>query len=231
MESIRRRAMEIFPSVLLTVLSMVQALALELLWTRLGDSPYLWEGGWDALLGWAQVVAVLLGLLEIWLFYISLVIRMTWLPSAYDSVLPFAIGILEFTMIELMGPESLAPWLYTVALLFALAIWTGHWIARRARLMPSNWEAFVDVEPATYRDFLPSAAAAGLLIALGMALQASGERGILALVAIAIVIILIAWQTDQTRRFWKRSLLAAPADEGDLAERESLRPGRDREEG
>ena len=45
MESIRRRAMEIFPSVLLTVLSMVQALALELLWTRLGDSPYLWEGG------------------------------------------------------------------------------------------------------------------------------------------------------------------------------------------
>ena len=40
METMRTRATDLFPSVLLTVLSMIQAL--ELLWTRVRESSYLW---------------------------------------------------------------------------------------------------------------------------------------------------------------------------------------------
>ena len=115
MEMIRNRATDLFPSVLLTVLSMIQALALELLWTRMRESPYLWSGGWDALLGWSQVAAMLLGFLVVWLFYVSTVMRFRWLPSLQDSVVPFGIGILEFTLIDLMGPDSLGPWFYVMA--------------------------------------------------------------------------------------------------------------------
>ncbi len=52
MVSIRERAIATFPSVMLTVLSMIQAL--ELLWTRVMESEFLWLGGWDALVGWAD---------------------------------------------------------------------------------------------------------------------------------------------------------------------------------
>ena len=86
---------------------MIQALALELMWTRLRESPYLWTVGWDALLGWAQVTAMLLGFLVVWLFYVSIVMRFRWLPSLSDSVVPFAIGILEFTLIDLMSVVDL----------------------------------------------------------------------------------------------------------------------------
>ena len=98
----RNRATDLLPSVLLTVLSMIQALALELLWTRLRESPYLWTASWDALLGWTQATAMLLGFLVVWLLYISFVMRFRWLPSLSDSVIPFGIGILEFSLIDLM---------------------------------------------------------------------------------------------------------------------------------
>jgi hypothetical protein len=90
----RERATELLPSVLLTLLSMIQALALELLWTRVRETPVLWGADWQALLDWGQVVVTVLGMTVVWLLYVSLVLRFTWLPSIRDSLLPFGIGIL-----------------------------------------------------------------------------------------------------------------------------------------
>ena len=136
MDSIRDRAVVAFPSVMLTVLSMIQALALELLWTRAMESEFLWLGGGDALVGWAQIVVVLAALLLVWLLYVSQVIRLVWVPSIYDSVFPFGIGIAEFSLIECVGPGLLGPWFYSAALLFATATWGGQRIFRRARMHP-----------------------------------------------------------------------------------------------
>lgn len=54
MQTIRERTKEHFPSVLVTLLSIFQALALELLWGRVRESPYLFEGGLGA---WLVVFA------------------------------------------------------------------------------------------------------------------------------------------------------------------------------
>ena len=218
MNSIRQRATAMFPSVMLTVLSMVQALALELLWTQLSESPFLWDGGWNAVLGWSQVLAVLLGLLEIWLFYISLVLRLSWVPSMWDSVVPFGIGIIEFTLIELTRPDTIGLWLCTAAVLLIFAILAGHSIAIRARRLDENQEFFSNISRASRRDFTVPAVAGAILVALGVSIQLLDEQGLLAFASIVFVIGLIAQQAQLTRRFWKQSITDAPEESPDESE-------------
>jgi hypothetical protein len=206
METMRNRATDLFPSVLLTVLSMIQALALELLWTRLRESSYLWTPGWDALLGWAQAAAMVLGFLLVWLFYVSFVMRFRWLPSIQDSVVPFGIGILEFSLIDLMGPESLGPWFYAFALIYAVSTWANHTIFRRARQDPANRDFFELVQPATLRDFVPALVAIAGIGFFGVVLHASGSRGWLALVAILATMAALAYQIHVIRRYWESSV-------------------------
>ena len=207
METMRTRATDLLPSLLLTVLSMVQALALELLWTRLRESPFLWAGDWGSLLGWGQVVAMLLGMSVVWLFYVSLVLRFTWLPTVSDSIIPFVIGLLEFTMIELMGPESLGPWFYNLALIFAVSPWASQKIFKRARQHEANREFFEAVSPASMRDYAPAVAAVAVLALFGMILQLSGSQGWLALCGILVAITALALQIKLLHHFWTLSLL------------------------
>ncbi len=206
METVRNRATDLFPSVLLTVLSMIQALALELLWSRLRESPYLWTAGWDAVIGWTQVAAMLLGFLVVWLFYVSIVMRFRWLPSLQDSVVPVGIGILEFTLIDLMGPDSLGPWFYAMALIFAVSTWASHTIYRRARRDPANSEFFESMQPAKIRDFAPAIGAVAGIALLGLALHLSGGQRWLVLGSLLVAIAALANQIGMTRRFWRRSI-------------------------
>ena len=215
METMRTRATDLLPSVLLTVLSMVQALALELLWTRIRESSYLWTWGWDALLGWSQVAAMLLGFLVVWLLFVSAVMRFRWLPAIQDSVVPFAIGILEFSLIDLMGPGLLGPWLYTLALIFAVSTWASQTIFRRARKDPANREFFESVPPATLRDFVPSIGAIAGIGLLGLILHVSGSQGWLALAALLIAMAALAHQIARTRQYFERSLSNSDSSEAE----------------
>ena len=67
------RPRELLPGVLLTLLSVVQALVLETLWSTVQESSVLFAGGLPAWIGWLQVAAVFQGIVIIWLFYISIV--------------------------------------------------------------------------------------------------------------------------------------------------------------
>jgi len=42
-EKIRARAQAQFPGVLLTLISIIQALALELMWSKIMENPFLWQ--------------------------------------------------------------------------------------------------------------------------------------------------------------------------------------------
>ncbi len=55
MSSMRDRARAQFPMILLTLISIIQALALELLWSQVTDSAFLYELNTAALLGWGMV--------------------------------------------------------------------------------------------------------------------------------------------------------------------------------
>ena len=112
MNPMRNRVKEHFPTVLLTLLSIVQALALELLWSALQETRPLFELTWTALTGWTQITATVLGIVLIWVVYASNAMRFRWVPTTSDSVYPFFIGLMEFMQIEYLGTENLGQWFF-----------------------------------------------------------------------------------------------------------------------
>ena len=89
MQDTLKRARELLPAIIITVLSMIQALALELYWSRFQEAEQLWLGGAAAAIGWLQFALILLGIIAIWLLYVSLMLRFTWIPSMADTTVPF----------------------------------------------------------------------------------------------------------------------------------------------
>lgn len=202
-----KRAKDLLPAIIVTVLSMIQALALELYWTRIQGADFLWLGGWDAIVGWLQLVVMLLGIVQIWLMYVSTMLRFSWLPSMQDTVTPFAIGLLEFSMIDLMGPETLGLWFMILAMVFGVSIWAAHMIHRQARKDPSNSYFFEHIPSAGWRDFKTSFALVSVLLVLGIILWIQGEAGFLAMAGLLFAIVAIMRQLYLSHHYWMHSLV------------------------
>jgi len=211
MSTIRNRAREQLPMVLLTLLSIVQALALELLWSQATTSPYLFSGDPAAWLTWIQTATSFLGIIVIWLVYASTAMRFRWVPSTSDSIYPFIIGVLEFILIEMHTPERVGLWFVCMALIYALMSWVSHTKLRRARLDGENDEFFSRYAPATLRDFYPLFGIVAFLLSAGAYLQISGDRGGVATGAALCTCGILLWQMNVTARFWEMSVAELPA--------------------
>ena len=121
MSSIRNRAKDHFPMVLLTLLSIVQALALELLWSQVRETYAAYqEVSLVATTWWIQVAATFLGLVLIWVVYAANAMRFRWVPATSDSVYPFLIGVIEFMLVEALEPGRTGLWLVLIATVFAM---------------------------------------------------------------------------------------------------------------
>ena len=208
MNPIRKRAKDHLPTVLLTLLSIVQALALELLWSHLRAANYIFELSWLAFISWAQIAATFLGIVLIWIVYVSNVVRFRWVPTTSDSVYPFLIGLLEFMLIETLGPDDMGLWFICMALIFGLMTWVAHTTMRRARLDGENDAFFGTLEPAELRDFYPAIGIVCGLSLTGVYLLTSGDRGMLAMFALLATNCLLAWQLYLSALFWDRSVKA-----------------------
>jgi len=206
MKIIRDRTKENSPMVLLTLLSIVQALALELLWSQVLESADLFDLSWTALLTWIQVAASFLGIVVIWVVYASITMRFRWVPSTSDSVYPFIIGVLEFTLVETVTPEYMGWWFVCMALIFGLMTWVSHMNMRRARFDGDNDEFFTGLKPATTRDFYPAVITIFGFILVGTYLTISGDRGIAALIAVTAALGVLVRQLIVTARFWEMSV-------------------------
>lgn len=206
MDSVRARAREAFPSVMLTLLSIIQALALEVLWSNLHEHEHLWAGGLGAVIGWLQVAAVLGGLILVWLFYISIVLRVVWVPRVRDSIIPFFIGIAEFVLAESLAPAQLALWFFMLAGVFAFSTWTSISVFTAARRDPENDELFAAFEKYTNRDWTMTAAFVGSLVLSGLAVSVFGPTGGVALFCVLLALLVIAAQTAIVVGYWHRSL-------------------------
>jgi hypothetical protein len=192
--------------VLLTLLSIVQALALELLWSHVRESAYLFDMSWPALLTWMQIGTNFLGIIVIWVVYASTAMRFRWVPVTSDSIYPFVIGLLEFILIETLAPDYMGWWFICLAMIFALMTWVSHTKMRRARLDGENAEFFANLEPATIRDFYPAFAIVFGAIVAGIYLAISGDRGIFALIAVFSAVIVLVRQLIVAARFWEMSV-------------------------
>jgi len=173
------------PDVLLTLLSIIQALALELLWGRIKQSDFLFAGGMPALLGWLQVVAVVQGILLVWVLYSELVMRFAWAPSTRDSIFPFMIGLLEFSMIETIGLEHPALWLTLLGLIFAVATVSSNDVYRRVLADAEALDLGVDLPAPTWREALLPAGFVSVLLIGALATARAGEAGTVALLSFA----------------------------------------------
>ena len=206
MKIIRDRAKEHLPMVLLTLLSIVQALALELLWSHVRESDYLFEMTWTALLTWIQIGTSFLGIVVIWLVYASTAMRFRWVPTTSDSVYPFLIGLLEFILIETLAPEYMGLWFGCLAIIFGLMTWISHMTMRRARLDGKNDEFFANLEPATARDFFPAFGIVFVLVLASTYLAVSGDRGMIALFSVLVAFAGLVRQLIVAARFAEMSV-------------------------
>lgn len=205
MKIIRNRAREQLPMVLLTLLSIVQALALELLWSHVRESAYLFEMTWTAMLTWIQIGTSFLGIVVIWLVYASTAMRFRWVPTTGDSVYPFIIGLLEFILIETLAPGYMGLWFVCMAMIFGLMTWISHRTMRRARLDGENDEYFASLTPATARDFIPAFVIVFVLVLAGTYLGVTGDRGMVALVAVLLAFAGLVRQLIIAARFAEMS--------------------------
>ena len=208
MEKNVERAKELLPAIIITVLSMIQALALELFWNRIVDSEFLWAGGLNALIGWLQLLVVFTGILLIWIMYISAALRFSWLPTLQDTLVPFFIGLLEFAMISMTGPDLLGPWFIMLAATYGVATTAMHMNMYQARRDPANDYFFRDLEPASWRDYRVSIAAVCALLLMGIVLWINDNHNVLSVAALLLALTALGQQFLQARRYWMHSIVA-----------------------
>ena len=206
MNILQERAQQQFPSVLLTLLSIVQALALELLWGHVQESAYLVKLNWLSVLAWVQIVTTLFGIVLIWVVYASAAMRFRWTPSTSDSVYPFIIGMLEFSQIALLGPERIGQWAILMAIIFGAMVMVSHFIMRRARQNGNNGGFFQNTKPAKLHDFYPHIAVVLLLTGGGVYAWINASNGGFALTLILAILGLLMWQYWSAAKFWKISI-------------------------
>ncbi|MFT5138154.1 MAG: hypothetical protein ACI9LY_003169 [Arenicella sp.] len=206
MNIIRNRAQEQFPTVLLTLLSIVQALALELLWEHIQESEYLFEATAQAFVSWAQISTTLFGIILIWVAYASHAMRFRWTPSTADSVYPFIIGLLEFLQIETLAPGMVGQWTVILAIILGIMVFVSHLIMRSARTSGANGDFFTKTNPATAKDFFAQITIVILLLLGGGYVWLSGNNGIISYLLIGAVFMVLVWQYISSATFWNSSL-------------------------
>jgi len=204
MSDIRNRAKDLLPSMLLTLMSIIQALALEFLWdvVRTAERAFTW----DAVLVWVQIAANMLGILQVWLFYTGVAMRFRWVPTSSDLMLPFLLGILEFTMIDLTGTGHLSLWFWTLASVYTIAAWDAQKVMVRARKDTDNDEFFRHVQPAGLRELIPPVAVVIGLVIFGCAVYVTNENRLLSLAGLLFAAGTLAFQIAMGRRYWIRSM-------------------------
>lgn len=202
----RDRAKRHFPMLLATLLSIVQALALELLWSHASTATYQFEATLAALLPIAQVIATFFLIVLIWLVFASIMMRFQWVPDTMESVYPFIIGLAEFMLIRSLDAQNPGAWLLLMALLFAMMVRISHMIMRRARLEGDNQNFFSRFEPATIRDFRPAIIMTSTLTVLGIYVWWTNNYGVVAAGAVFGAIGFLVYQFYQQAKFWDRSV-------------------------
>ncbi|MEH6634960.1 MAG: hypothetical protein V7700_05545 [Halioglobus sp.] len=200
------RAKDLLPSIILTILSMIQALALELFWSKIEGSSFLWQPGLEAIVGWLQLLVMLFGILLIWVFYVSFVLRFTWLPALEDTLIPFVIGLLEFAMIDLMRPNFIGLWFVLLAAVFAVVTAASHLTMRQARRDSSNDYFFRNMGPAGWRDYMATIIVVTLFCGFGLVLWLCDNNRLMSIAALLIALAAMSYQMIQAKRYWMHSL-------------------------
>lgn len=150
--------------------------------------------------------AVFGGIVVVWLFYSSLVMRLVWVPSMRDSILPFIIGAAEFLLAEMLSPEFRHLWFFLFAGIFGFCTWTSNTTFVRASRDPDNAGLWDDFDPFGMGALVGPIGVVGLLVVAGVGLWIWGATGRVALFAVGFANVALIGQILVIRSFWDRSL-------------------------
>ncbi|MGZ3584237.1 MAG: hypothetical protein ACXVCT_15945 [Ktedonobacterales bacterium] len=157
-----------FTSIYLTVLSIIQAVALgELARVVADDYPRF------TLVQWALVLLTFLILIIIWNHVTTDAMTWVWIPDLRDSVIPFLLGAFELYQAHAIV-VGLGPWLFGMVVGATLAVLEFFHVGHQVRLEAENAEALRLFRRRSWSDLLQGAVGIGLFFALGMASVATG---------------------------------------------------------
>jgi hypothetical protein len=189
-------------------MSIIQALALEFLWddVRVAERALRW----DAVSTWLQIVVDMLGIVQVWLIYTSATMRVRWTPSMRDLLIPFLIGILEFILIDLTGPDYRGLWFLTLAAVYVVASWDAQSVFSRARADPDNVDFFRRFRPPGRFDRYESVVIIGTLIGFGLVAEFVDDPPGMVLTGLLFSCAVLIYRMELARRFWDRSMSIDP---------------------
>ena len=190
---------------LLTLLSILQAIALDMLWSKSIAQMGPIELTPLYITAVLQALATLLILIMVWTSFVSLLMRFVWIPSMLDTALPFLVGILQFALIEHARPDRLGEWFILQSALILVITYVTHIYYKKARLDPENSEFFKSLSPATWRDMIPEFVWAFVAFVVGMAILMLDIDGWLKCATIVVVVSALAHFVIQQNKFWIKS--------------------------
>lgn len=212
MNPIRERVKANVPAVVLTLLGIIQALAVELLWSFVISEPTIYEPSLAALISWLQILSLLVGMLMIWLIYAMNVTRFVWVPTMSEFVTPFWVGFMQFLCIYSLEFDNPGAWFISFALIILTMNWIAHSTMKRARMEPDNAAFFNNRGTATAADFYPVFAVIGMMLLAGFGCLVIGVNQWLILLTLVFGVGgYSVWQLHKLRVWWLRSVIDAEA--------------------
>jgi cobalamin synthase len=124
------------------------------------------------------------------------------MPTMEDTTMPFIIGLLEFAMVDLIGPQLIGPWFIALAAVFTISVAASHLIMRRARKDSNNDYFFKHVDRAKLRDYAGSFTAVGIIFLAGIIIWLFDIPPSITVIALFFALAALLYQMYMIHKYW-----------------------------
>ena len=125
-----------FPSLFITLLSVLIGLVLADLVSEIRERIALWPLTIDTLRTWGQITAHGSSAVAAWIIYSHLGISHERVPSLADSVVTFIVPLTLLFAMPLIGREEIWPWFYYASGSLVISLATSMWLLHLSRNEP-----------------------------------------------------------------------------------------------
>lgn len=126
-----------FPSLFITLLSVLIGLVLADLVSEIRDRLTLWPLNIDTLRTWGQIMAHGSSAVTAWIIYSHLGISHERVPSLADSIVSFVVPLTLLFAMPLIGVSEIWPWFYYASASLVISLVTSMWLLHLSRDEPS----------------------------------------------------------------------------------------------
>jgi hypothetical protein len=134
--SLERRIKQQFPSLFITLLSVLIGIVMADLITEVRVRLVLWPLNIDTLRTWGQVLAHGQSAVTVWIIFSHLGVSHERVPGLADSIVSFLVPLTLLFAMPLIGVKEIWPWLYFGSGSLVVCLATSWWLLRLSRDEP-----------------------------------------------------------------------------------------------